>query len=261
MKNLFDIQGRVVVITGGTGVLGRAIALHLADEGAKVVILGRKAEVGNALVDEIKANGGEALFLTTDVMDRERLEQNLTDILTAYGRVDALLNAAGGNMPGATIAPTGTFFDLKIEEFQRVLDLNLTGTVLALPDKSGEVQLQVGLMKMKQPLSALRAAGADSAPKKKEKTGKKTVSMAARSVPLEIDVRGQLPEEALDNVDKYLDDCMMAGLSEVSIVHGKGTGVLRNEIGQHLRKHPHVAEFRLGRYGEGETGVTIVTLK
>ena len=139
--------------------------------------------------------------------------------------------------------------------------LNLTGTVLALPDKSGEVQLQVGLMKMKQPLSALRAAGADSAPKKKEKTGKKTVSMAARSVPLEIDVRGQLPEEALDNVDKYLDDCMMAGLSEVSIVHGKGTGVLRNEIGQHLRKHPHVAEFRLGRYGEGETGVTIVTLK
>ena len=70
-----------------------------------------------------------------------------------------------------------------------------------------------------------------------------------------------LPEEALDNVDKYLDDCMMAGLSEVSIVHGKGTGVLRNEIGQHLRKHPHVAEFRLGRYGEGETGVTIVTLK
>ena len=70
-----------------------------------------------------------------------------------------------------------------------------------------------------------------------------------------------LPEEALDNVDKYLDDCMMAGLSEVSIVHGKGTGVLRNEIGQHLRRHPHVAEFRLGRYGEGETGVTIVTLK
>ena len=130
MKNLFDIQGRVVVITGGTGVLGRAIALHLANEGAKVVILGRKAEVGNALVDEIKTNGGEALFLTTDVMDRERLEQNLTDILTAYGRVDALLNAAGGNMPGATIAPTGTFFDLKIEEFQRVLDLNLTGTVL-----------------------------------------------------------------------------------------------------------------------------------
>ena len=102
----------------------------MAEEGAKVVILGRKAEVGNALVNEIKQKGGEAMFLTTDVMNRNALEQNLTDILAAYGRVDALLNAAGGNMPGATIAPTGTFFDLKIEEFQKVLELNLLGTVL-----------------------------------------------------------------------------------------------------------------------------------
>ena len=130
MRNLFDIKGQVVVITGGTGVLGKAIAIHLAEEGAKVVILGRKAEVGNALVNEIKQKGGEAMFLTTDVMNRNALEQNLTDILAAYGRVDALLNAAGGNMPGATIAPTGTFFDLKVEEFQKVLELNLLGTVL-----------------------------------------------------------------------------------------------------------------------------------
>lgn len=130
MKNLFDIKDNVVVITGGTGVLGRAIAIHLADQGAKVVIMGRKAEVGNEIVKEIKENGGKAMFLVTDVMNREILEQNLADILAAYGRVDALLNAAGGNMPGATVAPTGTFFDLKIEEFQRVLDLNLTGTVL-----------------------------------------------------------------------------------------------------------------------------------
>ncbi|MBR6621635.1 MAG: SDR family oxidoreductase [Bacteroides sp.] len=130
MKNLFDIKGQVVVITGGTGVLGKAIAIHLAEEGAKVVILGRKAEVGNALVNEIKQKGGEAMFLTTDVMNRNALEQNLTDILATYGRVDALLNAAGGNMPGATIAPTGTFFDLKVEEFQKVLELNLLGTVL-----------------------------------------------------------------------------------------------------------------------------------
>ena len=130
MKNLFDIRDRVVVITGGTGVLGKAIAAHLAEEGAKVVILGRKAEVGNAIVADIKAKGGEAMFLTTDVMDRSKLEQNLADILKTYGRVDALLNAAGGNMPGATIGPDGTFFDLKIEEFQRVLELNLTGTVL-----------------------------------------------------------------------------------------------------------------------------------
>lgn len=130
MNNLFDITGKVVVITGGTGVLGKAIAKYLAAEGAKVVILGRKAEVGNAIVGDIRREGGEALFLTTDVMDREKVEQNLSAILAAYGRVDALLNAAGGNMPGATIAPDGTFFDLKPEEFQRVLDLNLTGTVI-----------------------------------------------------------------------------------------------------------------------------------
>ena len=65
MKNLFDIKDKVVVITGGTGVLGKAIAFHLAEEGAKVVILGRKAEIGDAIAGEIKANGGEAMFLTT----------------------------------------------------------------------------------------------------------------------------------------------------------------------------------------------------
>ena len=127
---LFDITGKVVVITGGTGILGKAIARYLALEGAKVVILGRRAEAGNAIVADIKAAGGEAMFLTTDVMKQEVLEQNLADIVAAYGRVDSLLNAAGGNMPGATISPDGTFFDLKPEEFQKVLDLNLTGTVI-----------------------------------------------------------------------------------------------------------------------------------
>lgn len=130
MANLFSVKDKVVVITGGTGVLGKAIAAHLTEEGAKVVILGRKAEVGNEIVNAIKAKGGEAMFLVTNVLDAAVLEQNLADILKAYGRVDALLNAAGGNMPGATIAPTGNFFDLKIDEFQKVLDLNLTGTVL-----------------------------------------------------------------------------------------------------------------------------------
>lgn len=110
--------------------MGKAIAAHLAGEGAKVVILGRKAEVGNEIVEQIKAKGDEAMFLVTNVLDAAVLEQNLADILKAYARVDALLNAAGGNMPGATIAPTGNFFDLKIDEFQKVLDLNLTGTVL-----------------------------------------------------------------------------------------------------------------------------------
>ena len=131
MKNsLFDIQGQVVVITGGTGVLGREIARYLALEGAKVVILGRNEEVGNAIVKGILNEGGEACFMVTDVMDKTLVEQNCKDVIAKYGRVDALLNAAGGNMKGATIAPDGTFFDLRPEEFQRVLDLNLTGTVI-----------------------------------------------------------------------------------------------------------------------------------
>ena len=124
------IKDHVVVITGGTGVLGRAIAKYLAGEGAKVVILGRKKEVGDAIVADIVAAGGEACFMVTDVLNRELLERNCAEILERYGHVDALLNAAGGNMPGATIPPDRTFFDLDPAQFQTVLDLNLTGTVI-----------------------------------------------------------------------------------------------------------------------------------
>ncbi|MCR5820144.1 MAG: SDR family oxidoreductase [Bacteroidaceae bacterium] len=129
-QSLFDIKGHVVVITGGTGVLGRSIARYLAAEGAKVVVLGRKKNVGDALVAEIMAHGGEACFFETDVMSPEKVQQNCDEIMARYGHVDALLNAAGGNMPGATIAPDKTFFDLDPSQFQTVLNLNLTGTVI-----------------------------------------------------------------------------------------------------------------------------------
>ena len=134
--SLFNIQNNVSVITGGTGVLGRAIARYLALEGAHVVILGRNEQVGMQIV----ANVGEALsqsdsggsidFMKTDVLDREIVQQNCDAILKRYGHIDTLLNAAGGNMPGATIAPDKTFFDLDPEQFRTVLDLNLTGTVI-----------------------------------------------------------------------------------------------------------------------------------
>ncbi len=130
MNNLFDIKDYVVVITGGTGVLGRCIAKYLAENGAKVVILGRKAEVGESIVADIVKAGGVAEFFKGDVMNVTEMETICDAVVAKYGRVDVLLNAAGGNMPGATITPTQNFFDLKPEEFQRVLDLNLTGTVI-----------------------------------------------------------------------------------------------------------------------------------
>lgn len=130
MNDLFNIKDYVVVITGGTGVLGRTIAKYLAGNGAQVVILGRKEEVGKEIVDDIVKDGGKAEFMKTDVMDYASVQKNCDDIMAKYGRIDTLLNAAGGNMPGATIAPDQTFFDLKVEEFQKVLNLNLTGTVI-----------------------------------------------------------------------------------------------------------------------------------
>ncbi|MCH5227814.1 MAG: SDR family oxidoreductase [Muribaculaceae bacterium] len=132
MKDLFDIKGNVTVITGGTGVLGRAIAKYLTCNGANVIILGRKEDVGARIVKEIEAEKpeGSIEFMKTDVLERATVEKNCIDIISKYGRIDTLLNAAGGNMPGATIAPDKTFFDLDPEQFEKVLNLNLTGTVI-----------------------------------------------------------------------------------------------------------------------------------
>lgn len=130
MNELFSVKDKVVVITGGTGVLGACIGEYLAIEGAKVVLLGRRKEEGERIVNDITAKGGEAIFLVSDVLNPDIVQQNCDEILARYGKVDALLNAAGGNMPGATIQPDGNFFDVKVDDFQKVLNLNLTGTVI-----------------------------------------------------------------------------------------------------------------------------------
>jgi len=130
MRNFFDIKDRVVVITGGTGVLGSCMVEYLAEQGAKVVVLARNKETGDKLVNGILAKGQEALFLQSDVNDKAILEQNCADVLEKYGRVDVLINGAGGNMPGATIGPDKTIFDLDVDAFKKVVDLNLFGTVI-----------------------------------------------------------------------------------------------------------------------------------
>lgn len=130
MNHLFDINGYVVAITGGTGVLGSTIAKYLALEGAKVIIMGRKEETGCAIAKDIQDAGGICEFMKTDVMNQEIVQQNCNDILAKYGRIDCLLNAAGGNLSGATIQPDETFFDLDAIQFEKVLNLNLMGTVI-----------------------------------------------------------------------------------------------------------------------------------
>lgn len=130
MNELFSVKDKVVVMTGGAGILGRGISAYLAKEGAKIVILDRDEQAAAKLVESIKADGGEACFFPADVLNKDALEQNRTDILATYGRIDALLNAAGGNMAGATIPPDKTIFDLQIDAFRRVVELNLFGTVL-----------------------------------------------------------------------------------------------------------------------------------
>lgn len=128
--DLFCIKGKVVVLTGGCGILGTAMSRYLARQGAKVAILDRVREKGEALAAGIRAEGGSAAYFDTDVLDKTILEQNRFDILKAFGKIDVLVNAAGGNMAGATIAPDRNIFDLEIDAFRQVVDLNLFGTVI-----------------------------------------------------------------------------------------------------------------------------------
>ncbi len=130
MNQLFSIEGKVIVLTGGAGILGTSMSRYFASEGAIVVILDRNETAGEALVAEICREGGKARFLKTDVLNREVLEQNREEIVSAYGRIDVLINGAGGNMAGATIPPDKTIFDLQLDAFKKVVDLNLFGTVL-----------------------------------------------------------------------------------------------------------------------------------
>ncbi len=130
MYELFNIQDKVIVITGGTGVLGTSMVEYLAAHGAKVAVLARNQEKGNALVESVREKGGEASFYQTDVTDEAVLRQNAENIIAKYGKIDVLINGAGGNMPGATIGPNNNIFDLKMDDFRNVVDLNLMGTVV-----------------------------------------------------------------------------------------------------------------------------------
>jgi NAD(P)-dependent dehydrogenase (short-subunit alcohol dehydrogenase family) len=130
LDQLFSLSGKTAIVTGGTGVLGGAMVKGLAAAGASVAILGRRKDAADALAKEIKRSGGKAIGIKADVLDRESLVQARADVMKEFGSIDILVNAAGGNMPGAVIAPDKNFFSLNMDDFQKVVDLNLMGTVL-----------------------------------------------------------------------------------------------------------------------------------
>lgn len=125
-----NYKGKVAIITGGTGVLGGVMARGLARQGIKVAILGRTADTIQTKVDAIKNDGGQAIGLVADVLDRAQLEVTRKEIVEKWGSIDILVNAAGGNMQGATIMPEDSFFDMDMGDFDAVTQLNLKGTVL-----------------------------------------------------------------------------------------------------------------------------------
>ncbi len=160
--------------------------------------------------------------------------------------------------------PTGSFAQppktVKIGDIVEITNLNTKGTVLSMPDAKGEVQLQAGILKLKAHLSQLRLV--QEKPKAKPVSSVRVNTGAMeRTVHMSCDVRGMALDEAMAEVDQYLDEAVLAGLNEVTIVHGKGTGILREGLQRYLKTNGHVKSFRRGVYGEGEDGVTIVQLK
>ncbi|HZY80250.1 MAG TPA: SDR family oxidoreductase [Cyclobacteriaceae bacterium] len=128
--SLFSLKGKTAVITGGTGVLGQSMVKAIFDAGANVAVLGRRKEAGDTLVAELVKSGGKAISVKADVLQRDQLEAARDIVLKEFGAIDILVNAAGGNMPGAVVAPDKTFFDMQMDDFQKVVDLNLSGSVL-----------------------------------------------------------------------------------------------------------------------------------
>ena len=147
-----------------------------------------------------------------------------------------------------------------------IAEYDQLATVTSLPDRNGMVEVRAGIIRTKVPLSGLKAP--DKLQKPQKKGGRTapaprstTVQRVERSASMEINLLGMTVEEALMETDQFIDHAVMNGQTMVYLIHGKGTGALRNAIHQHLRGHKNVKSFRLGRYGEGEAGVTVVELK
>lgn len=150
--------------------------------------------------------------------------------------------------------------NLKIGETVEVLSLNQKGEVLSRPDENGNVTVQVGIMKVNVHISTLRRTSGE-VEAKQEKKSKTLISSKSKTIKNELDIRGRTIEEAILELDKYIDDSYLAGFKEVYIIHGKGTGALREGLQSYFKQHRLIKSHRIGKYAEGGTGVTVLEIK
>lgn len=221
---------------------------------AKIIIMEAKEE-SNAIIKDL---------------ERMRIEGKTADIQGKVQKTREKLKKREDSIDKAmkrSAEPRKTYREpiknLKIGETVKLIDMDQTATVLKLPDNKGMVRVQAGIMKTDVHISNLERVKDTQTKDLTEKYVRSTTAYQSKTknVSTEIDVRGQLPEEALMNVEKFIDDCYLAGISPVTVIHGKGTGVLRRAVGDMLKRSKYVKSSRPGKFGEGEMGVTIVELK
>lgn len=220
-----------------------------AKEDARSILRVAKAE-SNQIVSELRQISSEIERDRNKKIHQaqEKLQSNLDEVESSLSK--NVLNVKSKEVPK----------NLKIGETVEVLSLNQIGNVLELPDETGNVLVQVGIMKVNVHISTLRRAEEMESEKTHTST-KKIIKSKSSNIKNEIDLRGYTLDEALLDLDKYIDDAYIAGLKEAYIIHGKGTGVLREGIKSYIKVHKNIKTFRTGKYGEGGEGVTVIELK
>lgn len=216
-------------------------------------VLAQARREAEAVIDELKA-----------AAKKDREAERSQAIQSARGRLSNARQAVEGNREPKVRRQGDPPKGLKPGNAVDVLSLDQKGYVLSEPDASGNVLVQVGILKVTVPLLELARAEEASEQAKRAPGARnlaRSASLAkARDIPTEVDLRGLMVDEALDKVDKYLDDAALAGAPSVRIIHGKGTGALRKAVTDHLKSHRHVVSYRLGGLGEGGDGVTVAKL-
>ena len=189
--------------------------------------------------------------------DAQSLEAHRQKIKKGLGQVEDKLSEDVFKQKNPPIDPKELLLGQSVE----VTSMGQTGSVLTLPDKNGNLTVQVGILKINVHISQLRLVKETKAEKKQKQRYSNTSSGKTLNIKSELDLRGFMVDEALLELDKYLDDAALSGLDSVRIIHGKGTGALRGAVQEFLRRHPHAKSQRMGAFGEGDMGVTVVEIK